>query len=254
MKLITGKTSDYYDCMLSYNSTEGNTYFRDNSEIAIKYTRDYTTSKGYQYSPADKNNPYNTLVKGLNYRGVNVRTKEYGEIHIRLFRVLFCGILYNGLHFSQVMSSALKLKYSDEYLYTIHDIKTTCYKLGIELPESLASSKYWQNDSLLSISSLKKYLIPVNVSDIAINNKMVVAILYQKYDAYEYTVYINCELKRVQFYKVFDSYSAYQELSMYVDGVLAYPGNIAIEIDDKYKIEGKGFDAKYGFRTRPKGY
>jgi hypothetical protein len=38
---------------------------------------------------------------------------------------------------------------------------------------------------------------------------------------------------------------------MYVDGQLAYPGNIMVEIDDKYKITGKGFDPVYGFRTRP---
>jgi hypothetical protein len=38
---------------------------------------------------------------------------------------------------------------------------------------------------------------------------------------------------------------------MFVDGQLAYPGNIVIEIDDKYKIESKGFDKKWSFRKRP---
>ena len=49
-----------------------------------------------------------------------------------------------------------------------------------------------------------------------------------------------------------DSYSAYQELQQYVDGSLSYPGNIPQDIPDEYKIESKGFDPEYGFRTRPK--
>ena len=38
---------------------------------------------------------------------------------------------------------------------------------------------------------------------------------------------------------------------MFVDN-LSYPGNIEYDIPDEYKIESKGFDPKYGFRTRPR--
>lgn len=61
---------------------------------------------------------------------------------------------------------------------------------------------------------------------------------------------INPSLKDYEFYKIFDAYSAYQELSMYL-GNLATPEKTIPEIDDKTMIEAKGFDLKYSFR-KPK--
>jgi hypothetical protein len=88
----------------------------------------------------------------------------------------------------------------------------------------------------------------------SIDNKLVIAVVdgSKRTSVCVQPVYLNFSLKEYEFYKVFDPYSAYQELCMFVDGSLAYPGNIPIEIDDKYKITGKGFDPIYGFRTRPK--
>ncbi len=65
-------------------------------------------------------------------------------------------------------------------------------------------------------------------------------------------VLINNKLSDYDFYKVLDPYSAFQELEMWMQGVLSYPQNIMIEVEDKSKIEKHGFDKKYGFRTRPK--
>jgi hypothetical protein len=48
-----------------------------------------------------------------------------------------------------------------------------------------------------------------------------------------------------------DPFTTYQELSMFVDGKIAYPGNSMTVIEDKYRIAAHGFDTKYGFRTRP---
>jgi len=42
-----------------------------------------------------------------------------------------------------------------------------------------------------------------------------------------------------------------QELDMWISGTLAWPQNMMIEIDDKYRIIAHGFDEKYGFRKRP---
>jgi hypothetical protein len=63
---------------------------------------------------------------------------------------------------------------------------------------------------------------------------------------------INSRLATFEFFKVFDVYSCYQELEMWMSGTLSYPQNMMIEVQNESKIEKHGFDKKYGFRTRPK--
>jgi hypothetical protein len=59
--------------------------------------------------------------------------------------------------------------------------------------------------------------------------------------------YINPILNTYSFYKVFDSFLAFQEIQMFISGVLGSNENQIIEIEDKYKIEQHGFD-KHSFR------
>lgn len=59
------------------------------------------------------------------------------------------------------------------------------------------------------------------------------------------------DLKDVQFYKVLDAYTVFQELDMWIGGVLASSGRPVVEItDDKVKIAKHGFDS--GSFRKPK--
>lgn len=60
---------------------------------------------------------------------------------------------------------------------------------------------------------------------------------------------INPNLKEYEFYLVFDTYSAFQEISMFVGGVLTNNPKNDIVVSDKTKIESKGFDYKHSFRN-----
>lgn len=64
-------------------------------------------------------------------------------------------------------------------------------------------------------------------------------------------IFIEDILKEIQFYKVFDAFSAFQEVSMFV-GNLARPDRETVEISDQDQISEKGFDLKSSFR-KPKG-
>jgi hypothetical protein len=61
---------------------------------------------------------------------------------------------------------------------------------------------------------------------------------------------IEHELKEIQFYKVYDAFSAFQEISMFV-GNIARPDRNNVEISDEDQIAEKGFN-KFSFR-KPKG-
>lgn len=63
---------------------------------------------------------------------------------------------------------------------------------------------------------------------------------------YRFTVLNPC-LKWFDFAKVVDAYTAFQEVSMYVSGVLGIEGNKMVEIEDKYRLAGHGYD-KSSFR------
>jgi hypothetical protein len=61
------------------------------------------------------------------------------------------------------------------------------------------------------------------------------------------------QLKTVQFFKVYDPYAAFQEISMWIGGVLPANGNAMVQISDKDRIEKHGFDNKTSFRKMKNG-
>jgi hypothetical protein len=58
------------------------------------------------------------------------------------------------------------------------------------------------------------------------------------------------QLKNIQFYKVFDSYSAYQKIEQYLTNELADDPMSIDPISDKLKAENHGFN-KWSFRKEP---
>lgn len=75
--------------------------------------------------------------------------------------------------------------------------------------------------------------------------KKVISLLLFKND-----VIINPILSEYNFYKVKTAWEAYQEIDSYICGVLSFPQNAMVEIEDKYRIEQHGFD-KWSFRKLP---
>lgn len=62
--------------------------------------------------------------------------------------------------------------------------------------------------------------------------------------------FINPLLKEYEFYKIFDSFQAFQEIQMFLGGVLGNREKDIVEVADKYKIAQHGFD-KWSFRKPP---
>ncbi len=69
---------------------------------------------------------------------------------------------------------------------------------------------------------------------------------------YRYKCVLNPCLKDLQFSKYMEAYKAYQEISMYVGGVLPRSQNEMVEISDKDKRDKHGFD-KTSFKTLSPG-
>ena len=61
---------------------------------------------------------------------------------------------------------------------------------------------------------------------------------------------VNPLLKEYEFYKIFDAFQAFQEIMMFMGGVLGRGEKDIVEVEDKYKIAQHGFD-KWSFRKMP---
>ena len=61
----------------------------------------------------------------------------------------------------------------------------------------------------------------------------------------------NIELKLWKFFRIKDPHTAFQDIFMYLSGVLGAPAPPMIEIADKYKQAAKGHDGEYSFKRPP---
>lgn len=66
----------------------------------------------------------------------------------------------------------------------------------------------------------------------------------------EIVVTVNPCLEEIEFYRLIDPYTAFQELYQFVGGVLNQPERETVDVSDKQLAEAKGFD-KWSFRKLP---
>jgi hypothetical protein len=63
---------------------------------------------------------------------------------------------------------------------------------------------------------------------------------------------LNPKLREIEFQKVMDPYTAFQEIDMFISGVLGVPTRVTLDISDKMMLQKKGFD-KTSFKTLSPG-
>lgn len=66
----------------------------------------------------------------------------------------------------------------------------------------------------------------------------------------EHGMFINCELKPYSFQKIIDPFTAYQEIEMFMGGVLGLNDPETVNIEDKYLSKQKGFN-EWSFKKLP---
>jgi hypothetical protein len=105
------------------------------------------------------------------------------------------------------------------------------------------------------------------VQDLLINQRIVTAIFGQSYKLFQLMMdfsiampqpwttskpfaFNDMSLKDIQFYRAVDPYTAFQEIEMYLGGIVPRPGAMTANIEDKYRVEQHGFD-KWSFRKMP---
>lgn len=235
--LIVSKFKDYYDSVAFTKGVDKSIiYKRENNSILDKRFVRTRDTKDY-YFPSFS----------IAHSSV-VKYSRYGLTNFSTYIIGFCGKLY------PLMITETCIKNNNHYM---SDIKQIDYIYDLETIKEY-HKKYcssWEGN----ISNFEEML----------NSKMILELFYEykspifilSGESYNWlgnlnndskNIQLNPNLKEIQFYKVFETAATFQELEMYISGVLGIDTQKIIEVSDKSKIEGHGFDFKTSFRKEKK--
>jgi hypothetical protein len=238
--LIESKFHDYYDSVISYGVDKTVPYNRET--VDIEAPRDFHSRIGYNVSFWPVKEP-TSEVRRLKFDGVE------GDFSF-VFRVVgFCGELFpcvclEATHMWKGKAPKPRwfytLKEYQEFLdrFTFHE-KRFHREDGFDLdhknrPKNFFNLAHWE--------PLKK-LFPIH---------RVPAFMFgPEHFNSRGILRLNPELKKLQFMKVKAPAEAFQEIYMYISGVLGMNPRPMVEISDKDRAAAKGHDGKYSFRKPP---
>lgn len=235
--LIISKKKDYYDGVASMGIDKTIVYDRKLTEFEmndVNFPEIFKKSNDWR----DKN-LYGSL-KG--YKISEKYKKKYDSYSY--FIIFFCDKIYIGWEF-------MKKSIGYETILTKHTTYDLTYvKKVLNTESSMYYNKNF-NDSINNILNSdmmdlhRKYNSPILLIDI----NMSLRYLGGNYN-HNPVFSVNPVLKSYKFYKIFDTYSAFQEIQMFVSGVLTNPENNMVELSNDVRIKKHGFD-KWSFRKEP---
>ena len=240
---IIAKNKDYYDGVIGTVGIDKTIVYE---RIIDEITEKNKKPKQFQHKTFswEDGNPFLSV---CNARVDRDKTNHnYEDVHG--FIVGFCGKLYLGWKF--------EYKY-EEWDY---DENRKTEKTGTDIIYGYEKAKeflkpYWRNNLEDEIKYVMDY-DPINIFR-EINAPVFI------YDSDTFITrgdygsiknmglfIINPILKDYEFYKVVDAFTAFQELQMFISGVLGTGEKEIIEVADEHKITQHGFD-KWSFRREP---
>jgi hypothetical protein len=221
LRIIGGK--DYYDVALSMGIDPRIVLLRGKSKsIPVDKAGGSLLSRYLELNPQWTNNTYGVGIKNV--------------------AVVFCGKVYRG-------ALGLKSLEKPEGLWSAD--KARAFVAQEKNRKIEVDSRWYDRRNKMT---LEEYFTPFEAPD-TLRNYMIankVSILVEEHPNRHEESYFQVNpftLKQLGFAKALDPYSAFQELSMWIGGVLGGTSPEIVTIkDDKTLIEGHGFDNRFSFR------
>ena len=245
---IISKFSDYYDSGMKYGTDPNILYVRE----SIEHKR--TWRKRCEYDEA-----HAVVTKVLDAGETRERWHRHtidGRFTDSTIVVLFCGKIYPCLKLSVEVKTFPCVTKNTHYCYTFEQVESV-YKEHLSKKE--LKSFYeprtrrrrwsrWNRDTF--IEGIKKFFSLSGASngdllDFHHAKEIPVALF-----VFDHQVVYNPCLKDIKFFRIMDNFSAYQELAMFIGGVLGGKSPKTIEVSNDIKIAKRGFD-KWSFRKEP---
>jgi hypothetical protein len=251
MRIIGGH--DYYDGAMAYGQDRDLVFVRDNRIVENK---DCPFDVYYPHGKVTKKNGPKWGQRDPSE--IETKDKTY---NVSSATVWVAGKRYGGLR----VTSRIDTEYTNEVFWDFDKFIAFIDPLGYRPYnpskwdlEYRGGDKYTKLEDWFAVRDATK-----EEMDWIVENNAAIAIPYQAADrrqdkmnraVYEWHINpasVEFGLKQMDFQKVMDPYTLFQELSMFVGGVLPRSGNPIVEItDNKIKIAKHGFNHPLSFRKQ----
>lgn len=237
MRIISPKFKDYYDMVAGQGVDLTRIYMRETKEVPGGLPLPDWNER--ENSWGNKHFKYPRYDRDVYRRGWSNPTYNLSYIY-----VLFAGKLYGGIALkNQQFGNVGEMS----YYWDADSWKSKAEEIGWKGDNR---AYYGKNKSTEMDESLRVFTIVGDevLSDWAIDNKLSIAVscgFYENRERGEWFV-VDANLKDLNFQKVLDPFTAYQELDQWIGGVLCNK-EVIPEMTDKDKITSHGFDS-WSFR------
>jgi hypothetical protein len=180
------------------------------------------------------------------------RSGRHYYAYVEPFAIVFCGKTYRAVRIDVNAADHTASK-PTRCFYDSESASEYLRQFGMVF-DNREKRPGWR--SLFTRPSVVEYLeTPVNdhYAQFVLENRLpIVGLNYPERELFskERPAVKNCILNKAEFYRVFDAHTAFQELSMYVGGVLPQQSAMVATVSDKDRIAQRGFD-KWSFRKMP---
>lgn len=234
MRIIGGH--DYYDGCMSFGQDNSIVFVRDSHIIKTDTIPFKEIPPSFGLKVKGQTDVWkNTIYVRYQFTWKNV-TYDIKPMNIIVASKIYFGIM---LTYSSYISGVKEL-----YFWDHNSFETYINAIGLEITSK--PNKWYSNNDTLK-STFKPYDVYGKTLTYMIDNKIITGI----YDINKEHWLINCDgLKKIEFYRLMDSYTIFQELSMWTSGVLPRDSKSTVDItDNDIKIHKHGFN-KFSFRKQ----
>ncbi len=256
---IISKFQDYYDSALAFGHDEHVVFERKETEYLMNSPRSmFSGTKPLSY-PKE----YEFMKPDLRPRGASNYLRHKYDTNRKGFEftfypitVAFCGKIYCGIEIKYRKDGYMG-EWSSNFAYDYKSYTTLLLKYGLGFTEKKNTRRWsWESDSRgspLCAEDVDKYFSRVGedrTSFFADKGKPIAICKREEDSSGNHKIRFNAALSSVAFYKVFDPYTAFQELDMFISGVMTRDGNPMAGISDIDLRDKHGFD-KMSFKKAP---
>ena len=225
MKIHGGK-KDYWDTALGYGVDPTLHYNRKEKEL------DYGNLKAAL--PTE-------LTRFLDH---NAGCGSWHRNIVDRFVIGFCGRIFPCIYVERALFARGPLE-----IHYLYDAENAIQVLDLkDLDHSSWFRRHWRGMDPLKAKEFYSFTNSVHDEIFAEINAPIFTLKTK--NGRDHIISTNPNLKELQFYKIVDSFTAFQEIAMYLSNQLVRRDK-PDEIADKYKISQHGFDPTYSFRKRP---
>lgn len=214
---IISKFRDYYDGVMKTGMDREVVYVRENKTVALKDTY-----------------------------GIDFSTHYSGSYHdVETFFMGYCGKI---LRVMVVSTSYPNYPKTRDVFFDFDEFKAFMLSNKLGSSYEFGESRWWpsryQKFREMDTSKMAELFHEYQTPLFFLTN------VYRYRAPNETTLTLGPSLKSIDFQRVKDSYTAYQDIFQFVAGTLNKPENKMVKISDKDKIHKHGFD-KWSFRKMP---